>query len=146
MSMDDFERIGVPQAERVIAAPVARVYDTIEDIAQWGTWNQVVDSVRTVAPDTFDVDVRDGSAVSTRRLAVEARGLQHTFFVVVDGDSRLRFRTRPHAEGTRIEVVGIPSGRRPRWWNPRRQTELAASNTRLEFLLANLAEFLERPT
>lgn len=143
--MYPFDQTDLPRARRTIAAPIERVYATLDDVDAWPKWLSDVDFADSdPGGQLFEiVDRHDGEPVS-RRMRVTARGPVHTlFFELDDGATGLYFRTRPQAGSTLAEVVVVPS--EPHNWREKlgSRKRIRAAEDRLFSLLSDLATYVE---
>lgn len=142
--MDPFDRDDLPAADRVIAAPVHRVYAALDDLSTWADWNAfLAGPVERVADDHFRLLADGRRARREIDVIVDVRGTSHTLYLRIPGGGEVRFRTRPHATGTRVEAVRIPTDRPASWRRRRVRAQHAARQRVLEQVLASLARHVE---
>ncbi len=129
--------------ERVLAVDVDTVYHVIETVDRWSSWiDGVVAPVKALDDRTFELSrVHDGH-ITTHHVEITARGPVHSLTMEVDQAYRLEFRTRPHPEGTHLEVMAGPLVARS--WRARRTNRRRGerAGAQLETLIDGLAAHL----
>lgn len=133
-----FDRTDVPQATRVVAAPVAEVYATVTDVTSWPAWfPHLVEPVIAKGGDRFLFRARRDGRIEHHEGRVIVRGTQHAFGIEV-GDHRVWFRTRPSPPGTKVDIV-LEAPPAPAWRLLGRSQRRAEREQWVEVVLDGLA-------
>lgn len=101
-----FDRTDLPCGTRVVAAPVADVYATVTDVAQWPSWMpELLEPVIAKGGDRYLFRRQRNGRTDHNEVLVVVRGPTHTFGVQIDASERIWIRTRPTSSGTKVDVV-----------------------------------------
>jgi len=134
----------VAEAQRIIHADVADVYNAIDRVEQWSAWmTSLTAPMSEVGHQAYEFSSTQGATTRRHRMVIRAQGPVHSFVAELDGQCVLDFRCTPHVPGTSVKISSRQLGKR-KWReriSARRRTERCS--TALESVLDQLAVHLE---